>query len=218
MAESKLVLGYWGIRGLAQPIRNLLEYLNVPYEDKRYTDRDEWFVKDKPALKTDFPNLPYLLDGDRCVTESEAIMIHVILKAKRGDLLGATPEERIHIAQVKGVLTDVKKEWYGVSGNKALEDPHKQFTEKVLPKLTLVAKHLGNNDFLCGKLSALDFGFAELVSMILLQDGDWLASLPTLKTYVERVRNLPGLKEYNASGRAPQYFSAPDYLNAKIKI
>lgn len=29
-------LGYWNIRGLAQPIRNLLEYTDEKYEDRIY--------------------------------------------------------------------------------------------------------------------------------------------------------------------------------------
>ena len=218
MAEAKLVLGYWGVRGLGQQLRNLLEYLNLPYEDKRYTDREEWFAKDKLNFKSDFPNLPYLIDGDKYITESEAIMVHLILKANRPDLLGSTPEERVHIAQLKGVLLDVRRDFFGVVVNKALTDLQKEFNEKVIPRLTLVSKHLGTNEFLTGKLSILDFSFGEFLNGILIQDGDWLSTLPNLKTYAERVRNLPGVKEYNASGRAILYFSSPDYLNAKFKI
>ena len=218
MAESKLVLAYWGIRGLGQPIRNLLAYLNLAYEDKQYADRDEWFTKDKPALKTDFPNLPYLLDGDKVITESEAIAVHLVLKANRGDLLGTTNDERVHIAQLKGVLTDVRKDFYTVVANKALTDLQKEFNEKVLPRLTLVSKHLGENEFLAGKVSILDFPFAEFLGSLVLQDGDWLATLPNLKKYVQRVDNLAGLKEYNASGKASPLYSAPGYLNEHFKV
>lgn len=31
---------------------------------------EEWFVKDKPILKSNFPNLPYLDDNGFIVTES----------------------------------------------------------------------------------------------------------------------------------------------------
>ena len=37
--DQRPVLGYWGIKGLAQPIRILLKYLGVDYEDKVYTSR-----------------------------------------------------------------------------------------------------------------------------------------------------------------------------------
>ena len=209
MTESKVVLAYWGIRGLGQPIRNLLEYLNIPYQDKVYKDSEEW-IKDKATLKSDFPNLPYLIDGDKIITESEAIHVYLALKAERNDLLGDnTPEERVHIAQVKGVLQDLKKAFYGVVPNKPLTDFQKGFNEKLLPRLTVVAKHLGKNDFLVGKLSILDFSFSEFLSPLLNQEGDWLGSLPNLKKYYERFANLPGIKEYNASGRASQLYVAP---------
>ena len=53
------VLGYWKIRGLAQPIRLMLGYLDIDFEDKMYevTDgpefsRDAW-LKEKFTLGTD---------------------------------------------------------------------------------------------------------------------------------------------------------------------
>ena len=38
---DKLILAYWGITGLAQPIRYVLAYAEYPnWEDKIYTDRE----------------------------------------------------------------------------------------------------------------------------------------------------------------------------------
>ena len=34
--NPKIILGYWKIRGLAHPIRYLLEYIEHPYEDVLY--------------------------------------------------------------------------------------------------------------------------------------------------------------------------------------
>jgi len=61
------ILGYWKIRGLAQPIRNLMSYAGVEFNEKRYElpdDKDyakvtECFQKDKLNLGIDFANLPY---------------------------------------------------------------------------------------------------------------------------------------------------------------
>jgi hypothetical protein len=39
--ESKIMFAYWDIRGRASPIRHLLEYLELKYEDKRITT-EEW--------------------------------------------------------------------------------------------------------------------------------------------------------------------------------
>lgn len=167
MAESKLVLGYWGNRGGAQPIRNLLAYLNLAYEDRHYVDRDEWFQKDKPNFKSDFPNLPYLIDGDKHITESDAILVYVALKANRDDLLGATNEEKVHFTQLKGVFQDLWKDFFPIILNKGLTDLKKEFTEKVGPRLSLIYKHLGENEFLTGKLTVLDFRMADFLNRTL---------------------------------------------------
>jgi hypothetical protein len=37
--RETLVLGYWGVRGLAQHIRLMLQYVNLPFEEKIYTSR-----------------------------------------------------------------------------------------------------------------------------------------------------------------------------------
>ena len=63
--EQKPRLGYWNIRGFAQPIRLLLVYAGVDFEDIRYNyipaadgtwDRSEW-LSEKFTLGLDFPNV-----------------------------------------------------------------------------------------------------------------------------------------------------------------
>ena len=66
--NPKIQLGYWKIRGLAQPIRYLLEYIEHPYEDVMYEQGDapnfsiECWTSVKNNLGLDFPNMPYLID------------------------------------------------------------------------------------------------------------------------------------------------------------
>lgn len=73
-------LGYWDMRGFAQPIRSLLHYLEIPFEDVRYSFGDEhdnyqsypnqnsWRTV-RETLGLDFPNLPYLIDGSTKLTQ-----------------------------------------------------------------------------------------------------------------------------------------------------
>ena len=88
--EDILILGYWNIRGRSESIKALLEYLNVPYQLKNYPENDfnQWFGVDKPSLNTEFPNLPYLLDGNNVITESDTILQYVCQKGSRPDLIG----------------------------------------------------------------------------------------------------------------------------------
>ena len=74
----RLLLGYWAIRGLGQPIRLLLEHVGLPYADKRYHiqlaeaataeapakwDRSEWY-SEKHDLGARRRNPRPLLYGD----------------------------------------------------------------------------------------------------------------------------------------------------------
>ena len=77
---DKVVHGYWAFRGLGQTSRLLLAYCGALWEDVRYVDPQQWFGKDKQELGLDFPNLPYLIDGDFKLTESNAIQRYIIKK------------------------------------------------------------------------------------------------------------------------------------------
>lgn len=101
------MLTYWPIRGLAERIRLLLEYLGIPYENVQITDREEWFNKLKPSIDDPFINLPFLKDGDRIISESEAILAHIILKANRGDLFGKDNTQKVEVAKLRGAFNDM---------------------------------------------------------------------------------------------------------------
>ncbi len=85
---DKVVLGYWGIRGLAQVSRLLLAYTGAVWEDLKYTQREQWFEKDKKELGFSFPNIPYLIDGDFKLTESKAVNLYIIKRSGKTELLG----------------------------------------------------------------------------------------------------------------------------------
>ena len=71
--ESSLVLGYWSMRGLGEVVRLFLEYLGQKYSEVKYADRAKWFEEDKPKLKSPFPNIPYLKDGEKVICETGLI-------------------------------------------------------------------------------------------------------------------------------------------------
>jgi len=109
--EGGVVLGYWAIRGLSERIRQLLEYLSIPYTEERYEGaegRARWVNEVKPNLITRNPavTLPYLWDGDKLISESDAICIYLCHKAKRADLLGRNADEQVALFTAHGVYKD----------------------------------------------------------------------------------------------------------------
>ena len=101
MAQSLPIYGYWNFRGgfRGQVGRYLLAYAGVRVEEKRYDmieGKREWTEQDKKNLGIEFPNLPYLIDGDYKLTECKAIHSYICDRWCPA-LLGSTPEQRAQI-------------------------------------------------------------------------------------------------------------------------
>lgn len=141
--DQKVRLGYWSIRGLAERIRMLLEYTGTPYEETKYTtDNNQWFGVDKPELIKKNPaiNLPYLVDGEKVITESDAIMIYIVHRSGKLDLLGRNSQEQVDLATAMGVVRDLHSKYialaYGRYGEKTWEEAKAEHLEMFKPYLT----------------------------------------------------------------------------------
>lgn len=70
-----------------------------------YKDASQWFgVGDKTKLGFDFPNLPYLINGNFKLTESSAIARYIIQKSTHLELLGKTVEDEARVNMVLSLL------------------------------------------------------------------------------------------------------------------
>ena len=107
MASNDITLCYWDIRGKAGLLRALLSYTGLSYTNKVYTDRDEWFTKDKQNLGFDYPNVPYLIDGDKKLTETNAIAYYIPIRAGKRELIGDTDDKFIQVQIVYNVIGDL---------------------------------------------------------------------------------------------------------------
>jgi glutathione S-transferase len=157
--ENQLVLGYWSIRGLAERIRQLLEYCGLPYTEEKYegeADRHRWNNEVKPQLILKNPaiTLPYLRDGDKIISESDAINVYVCFKANKPELTGRNVDEKVALATAWGVYKDTHIQFvglcYGHHGHPTFEAAVENFPNQIRPYLAKLNGLLGSNSFIAG--------------------------------------------------------------------
>jgi len=117
-AKAPLRVGYWAIRGLGAPLRMMCAYSGAPFATSDYEaharegggwDVGEWFEADKPALAAANPlmNLPYVVDGDVVVSQSNACMSYL---ARKFGLAGAGGVAVARAEQVMCQVTDLRND------------------------------------------------------------------------------------------------------------
>ncbi len=197
---EKPTLGYWAIRGLASQIRYQMVYLGVDYKEDIYEQGDApeysravWTDK-KGSLGLSFPNLPYFIDGDVKITETQSIQKYICYKWGE-HLLGKDSSQYGEVEMVAGIISDLK----GATTMPCYTQGDKKGISTIcLQKTGQVADFLADKQFLMGdNVTYVDFILFELCDfMAWITDGELYTKFPNLQSYHERVRNLPKLKEF----------------------
>jgi len=215
MSTNVAILGYWDIRGLAQPARLLLEYGGVQYEDRKmHMTKPEW-MEYKPTLGFDFPNLPFYQDNDVKITQSRAIIKHL---GRKLNLCGSTLKGQAEIDMLLDVVADYTTMMTGLCYSPDFSDKLKAewitgtgiFAGRpgqLATRLNLLQDKLGENDwFVENKLSIADFSLWELLDAHRLLFHGCLDGFDKLNSFLQRFHNLKGVKEYISS---PTYTEFP---------
>ena len=108
-----------------------------------------------------FPNLPYLIDGDFKMSESSAIPRYIINKSDKKDLLGKNIQDQARVDEILGVIEDARKPVSPLFWDKEWESKKADAWQKALPKFELLNKFIGEKDYLLGYLTLADFKIAE---------------------------------------------------------
>jgi len=207
---GKPEFGYWDIRGLAQPIRFLLEYTGTEFNDTQYMckgeapnwDRSQWLdVKFTKGL--DFPNLPYYIDGDVKLTQTHAIMRHL---ARKHNLCGTTDAERDRCDMMTEQCMDFRNGWvrlcYGT-----WEKAKDGYVASLPATLKSFDDFLGDNPWFAGKnLTFVDFHMYELLFQHTKFVPEIVANCKNLTAFLKRFEELPQIKSYLES---PRYVNLP---------
>ena len=202
-----LTIAYWKIRGLAQPIRLLLEYTGTEYIDKQYEvgpapdySRECW-KKEKFELGLgEWPNLPYMIDGDVKLVESNAILRYI---ARKHDMCGKTDEEKSQVDMLEMIVFTLRNGFVGLCYHQDCEKYRNDYVKEVKDnRLPPFSRHLGSKKWLCGdNLTYPDFHFFEMLDQHLLFEPTILDGLDNLKEYHKRFAELPAIKAYRESDR-----------------
>lgn len=206
---------YWDIRGLAQPIRLLLEYTGEEYEDKQLScgpaptfDKSCWFDS-KFSLGLDFPNLPYYKDGDVVITQSNAILKHI---GRKHSLVGTTMKEQAEADMCADQVMDLRNGFVRLSYNQKFDELKDAYLSDLPTKLTAFSKFLGKKSWLVGeKITYPDFHLYEMLDQHKQLKPDCLKEFPNLEEYCSRFEKLPAIEKYMQSDR---FMKAP--LNNKM--
>jgi len=197
-------LGYWDIRGLGEPIRLMLEYCGVDYEEKRYPpgDHDAW-NKDKFQLGLDFPNVPYYIDGDVRMTDSLAIMKHI---ARKHGLMPTSETDKRKCENAEGALGDFRVQFGIMCYFPDFENNKLKFLEYLTGKMDTMNKYLEKNKWISGEnLCYVDFGLCEWLSQLLLMEPKCLEKCTNVTTYYDNFFKLDKIAAYRKSEKFKKF-------------
>ncbi|XP_078500905.1 glutathione S-transferase Mu 1-like isoform X2 [Lissotriton helveticus] len=218
----KMILGYWDIRGLAHSSRLLLEYTGTPYEDKQYVpgpapdyDKSQW-LKDKETLGLDLPNLPYLIDGDVKVTQSNAIIRYI---GRKHNMCGESEAEMIRVDILVSQVMDFRMDIGTIAYNPNFESLKGPYLEKLPEKLKQFSKFLGVRKWFAGeKITIADFLMYDVLDQHRMLEPTCLDSFPNLKTFMKQFEALDKIDAYMKSSRfmkTPIFFRTATWANKK---
>ncbi len=225
--HARLTLGYWGIRGLAQPIRFLLVCAQVPFSEVRLgvfqdgtlmteAQEEEDWQSLRGTLDMPFPNLPYLIDSGENpplqLTQSNAILRFL---ARRYDFYGDTESERVKIDVLQDEAYDFRNAIINTAYTRGDDytAAYEHFAAHTLPKYldgfeSYLAARRNPLFFVGSRLSLVDFVLYELLWQMTLMVPVSISAhtRPTLLAYIQHFETIPQIASYR---RSDNYITHP---------
>jgi len=204
MTTKPIILGYWAIRGRAGVLRNLLDYCKLPYTQKLYKDSEEW-NNDKKQLGFKYPNLPYIIDDNKKISETLALMNYIPMRADRKDLIGDTDLKKVEIFEAIGVALDLRDRIRALVATKGDFEAEKikTFTSErsfARMKLQQFNEVLSQREWLIGSdLTIADFYLFERLDLLNDMDASILQAFPDLVKFRERFLAIPEVAQHRKS-------------------
>ncbi|XP_043932662.1 glutathione S-transferase Mu 1-like isoform X2 [Protopterus annectens] len=190
---------------LAQPIRLLLEYTGTAYENKLYScgkapnyDKSCW-LDEKEKLGLDFPNLPYLMDGENKLTQSNAIMRYI---ARKHNLCGDTEKEKMRVDILESQVVDFRHRFTMTCYNPDFEKLKSGYLENLPVELERFSKFLGGRKwFAGGKITFVDFMMYEILDQHRMFEPKCLDNYKNLKDFLDHFESQEKIASFLKSDR-----------------
>jgi glutathione S-transferase len=221
---NTIEVGYWSIKGLGAPLRMMVMYAGYPLQSSNFDlkinadggyDGSEWFTK-KPELKEANPliNLPYVKDGDKIISQSNACFLYL---GRKFNMLGSTTSETEACEQLLCEIMDLRNKMTGFCYNPASDAESVSALLKdvsgsngALQKIELwLKKEITTNNasgaFLVGDhASAPDFHLYEMLDQYQAMARFYnlpspTATFPLLASFKDKFEALPENSKYLAS-------------------
>lgn len=146
-----------------------------------------------------------MIDGEKVVSESTAIVIYICHKAGKAELLGRNAEEQVWLATVFGIYKDfhpqLSKLAYEPDEKNSWEESLKVFSEKSTSYLKKFSEILGEKEYICGEITWIDFVLADTFQILSLMNPTIFDNFKNLKNLQERIWGLQELQAYFQSNR-----------------
>ncbi|KYN04890.1 Glutathione S-transferase [Cyphomyrmex costatus] len=202
---STYKLKYLNATGVGEPIRFLLNYCGIKFEDIRISF-DDW-----PKYKPDMPmgQVPVLEIDGKQYHQSRAIGRFI---AKKGNLYGSDDFEAMEIDAVVDSIEDIRQAMghYYLEQNPVFKAKLKEIVfQKLYHCRDKFEEQIKKNGgyFVGGKLSWADFqwaGHCDILRSVLATNPN--EDHPELNKLTEKVRDLPKIKAYTMSMYKLTYF------------
>ncbi|MGH0156144.1 UNVERIFIED_CONTAM: hypothetical protein FKN15_031192 [Acipenser sinensis] len=216
-------LAYWDIRGLAQPVRLLLEYTGTQYEEKLYSCGEDnpsmqclvprlaccfsslvhrLACSDLRCIETlwSFPlgsQLPYLIDGDHKISQSNAIMRYI---ARKHSMCGETEEEMIRVDVLENQVMDFRNSFVMLCYGPDYEKRRPGYVLQLPAVLKQYSQFLGDRKWFAGEnITFVDFIMYELLDQHQMFEPRCLDEFKNLKEFHCRFEELEKIAAFMKS-------------------
>ena len=197
----KLTLVYLPLRARAEVARMIMAYGDIPYTNNNCRQFFGCsFLDAKTSGKLPFGQLPVLAVDDTLISQSGAINRYLASLVSKPDFIPKDP--------VKGALTDAIHETAGdlvrimpivniMKGDQRKQEKEEYFSKTLPAKLPAMVKMLGDQSFYCGDAPTYsDFSIYTIMDLVSLVEPGVVRQHDNITSWMARVEQLPGVKEY----------------------